>query len=362
MRFAHIADLHLGFRQYNLVECERDFYAVFEATLEEIAHRKPDLLVVAGDLFHYKRIRPGTLRRVKESLSGFVVNSGGARIVGVEGNHDRSAVGAEETWVSVLGADGVMRVLGTQGQPEVLELPEVRIVGIPYAGWREAEMLAQVKEILAGMPRRRTILICHIGVAGTVRAEAGGLPLARFHELLDGLVDYVATGHFHVPFDDGLVFQPGALRPTAVDQPYGGFYWVDWRKPSWEAPAEFVPVTSYCQARMIKSITLDSLADLEVDPALDGAIVQLRFKAMPTRSEVEERLGDVKPLRLTIVSAGRGRKAREASSPGGVTERQVLEGLLPSGQVQVALTLKRMVLDGESDEALLAFLEDCNAD
>ena len=36
MKFAHLADTHLGYRQYGLFEREKDFYEVFEKVIDKI--------------------------------------------------------------------------------------------------------------------------------------------------------------------------------------------------------------------------------------------------------------------------------------------------------------------------------------
>ena len=42
MQFAHLADTHMGYRQYGLVERENDFFEVFEQAIDEIISEKPD--------------------------------------------------------------------------------------------------------------------------------------------------------------------------------------------------------------------------------------------------------------------------------------------------------------------------------
>ncbi|MCS6769176.1 MAG: metallophosphoesterase, partial [Candidatus Caldarchaeum sp.] len=49
---AHLADIHLGYRQYDLVEREEDVYEVFEEAVERIVAEHAKLVLVAGDLFH----------------------------------------------------------------------------------------------------------------------------------------------------------------------------------------------------------------------------------------------------------------------------------------------------------------------
>ena len=44
MKFAHLADTHLGYRQFGLIEREKDFYEVFEKVIDKIIEEKEDIL------------------------------------------------------------------------------------------------------------------------------------------------------------------------------------------------------------------------------------------------------------------------------------------------------------------------------
>src|SRR5882757_4369042 len=61
MRIAHLADLHLGFRAYHRLGAgginarERDVAQAFRNALDSIIASKPDLIVIAGDVFHSVR-------------------------------------------------------------------------------------------------------------------------------------------------------------------------------------------------------------------------------------------------------------------------------------------------------------------
>ena len=44
MKFAHLADTHLGYRQFGLIEREKDFYEVFEKVIDKIGEQRDSLL------------------------------------------------------------------------------------------------------------------------------------------------------------------------------------------------------------------------------------------------------------------------------------------------------------------------------
>src|SRR5260370_18413529 len=94
MKLAHVADLHLGFRQFDRQrpkganQREVDVAEVFKRAVDDLLEQKPDLIVIAGDLFH--SVRPTNaailycfrhLRRLRTGLPT-------TPIVVIAGEHD----------------------------------------------------------------------------------------------------------------------------------------------------------------------------------------------------------------------------------------------------------------------------------
>ena len=61
MRLVHLADLHLGFRQYQRLtpgginQREADVARTFEAAIDRIIELAPEVVLFAGDIFHSVR-------------------------------------------------------------------------------------------------------------------------------------------------------------------------------------------------------------------------------------------------------------------------------------------------------------------
>src|SRR3989441_5792450 len=61
MKLAHLADLHLGFRQFDRQtprggnQREADVAEVFRRAVDDLLVQRPDLIVIAGDVFHSVR-------------------------------------------------------------------------------------------------------------------------------------------------------------------------------------------------------------------------------------------------------------------------------------------------------------------
>lgn len=83
---AHAADIHLGYAQYGLGEREMDIYEAFEELVEAVRKEKPDLLLIAGDLFDSPRPPIRALMRARELLGRLRLS--GVRICHVIGDHE----------------------------------------------------------------------------------------------------------------------------------------------------------------------------------------------------------------------------------------------------------------------------------
>jgi DNA repair exonuclease SbcCD nuclease subunit len=86
MKFAHLADTHLGYRQYGLIEREDDFYNVFNETVEKIIEERVDFVIHSGDLFEMAKPSPNALLVFQEGL--MKIKDAGIPFYAIAGNHD----------------------------------------------------------------------------------------------------------------------------------------------------------------------------------------------------------------------------------------------------------------------------------
>ena len=203
MRIAHLADLHLGFRQYHrqnpngINQREADVANAFRSAVDGILLAQPDAIIVAGDLFH--AVRPTNqaivfafkqFQRLREGLPE-------APIILIAGNHDTprsSETGSilklfEELGVDVV-ADKERRLLYPKLQLSVLAVPH------------EALFAADRPELRPSGDEMFQVLILHGEVEGIFpadrsSAEYGGAHLSE-SDLTGGAWTYVALGHYHV--------------------------------------------------------------------------------------------------------------------------------------------------------------------
>ncbi len=204
VRIAHLADLHLGFRQYyrqtphGINQREADVAQAFRQAMEDVSRAKPDVVVVAGDVFH--SVRPtnpailhafNQLRSLREALPNTTV-------VMVAGDHDTARSTETGSILKLFEAVGGVVVVTREARELVLENLDLSILCVPHAA-------------LAG-PRRtdlaprsdaaHKVLLMHGEVAGGISPESAviefGGAVVELSELHQDLWDYVALGHYHV--------------------------------------------------------------------------------------------------------------------------------------------------------------------
>jgi exonuclease SbcD len=232
MRLFHTSDWHLG---QNLHGQERDFeHASFLAwLLARLAERKPDVLLIAGDIFD--TVNPTV--KAQERLYDFIVNAHEQQplltIVMIAGNHDSgSRIELPAPLMRRLRTHALGRVLwlddGTLDVERLLlplpdasgeiaawclALPFLRPAEVtgPTLGDNYLRGIGQVHELLIAaanlkrQPGQALIAISHAHMAGGSVSEdsersliignAEALPASLFGES----ITYVALGHLHKP-------------------------------------------------------------------------------------------------------------------------------------------------------------------
>lgn len=191
MRVAHLADLHLGFRQYTrqtpdgINQREVDVARAFTRAVDAIVAAQPDLIVVAGDIFHASR-PPNTA--LVHALQQFARLAAVAPTVVVAGNHDSPRSTDVGHILPALASVGVHVVLA---EPTRVVLDDVALWCVPDTG---------VHRHVAWEPdpsARYNVAVVHGEVAGAI----GGAPGCETEwpaSTWDAGWDYVALGHYHV--------------------------------------------------------------------------------------------------------------------------------------------------------------------
>ena len=200
MRLIHISDLHLGFRQYQrqtptgVNQREWDVAMAFKRAIDKIIEVAPDIVLIAGDVFHAVRPTNTAIVHAFQQFSRLKQGLPDAIIVMIAGNHDTpksSEMGCILRLFTPLGIHVVY------GEPERLSFPE-----------RELSILA-VPDALKDHPvldpdpaSKHNVLVIHCELPGILPADAVAQERSTVEITVEEIGaprwNYVALGHYHV--------------------------------------------------------------------------------------------------------------------------------------------------------------------
>ncbi|HSO25002.1 MAG TPA: DNA repair exonuclease [Methanobacteriaceae archaeon] len=229
MKFAHLADTHLGYRQYGLYEREIDFYNIFNNIIDKLIEEQPDFVIHSGDLFEFSRPPTNALLTVQKGL--LALRDAGIPVYAIAGNHDmimrKNALPPQ-----VLFKEMGLKIISPNNPFFIKE--DVFIGGTPYVSKHQATYLTESLKKLEVMSRDydKRILVLHQGIDKYLPFEYE-LELANIPESFN----YYALGHIHARITDdygqGKLAYPGSSEIWKIDelgnyQKNGkGFYLVD---------------------------------------------------------------------------------------------------------------------------------------
>ncbi len=203
MRLAHLADPHLGVRQYHrqtpsgINQREADVARAFRLAVDGVVTARPDVVLIAGDLFHSVRPTNAAIvfafkqfQRLREALPQ-------TPVVLVAGNHDtpRSAeTGSILRLFEELGVDVVV------DEARRLEYPalDLSVLAVPH----HALVGTERPELRPEGGARHRVMVLHGEIEGVLptqrrTVEYGGA-LVGLRELGIEEWSYIALGHYHV--------------------------------------------------------------------------------------------------------------------------------------------------------------------
>lgn len=199
MKIVHLADLHLGFRQFQrltpagLNQRETDVAQAFRNAIDQIIDIKPDVILIAGDVFHAVRpTNPAILHayyhfhRLMEALPGVLV-------VMIPGNHDTPRTSETGSILRLFHNLGVT-VVESEAKSIYFEDRDLHIFAVPHDKVRETKWAPRPDA-------KYNILLLHAELEGTIyRGPLGdrGAPDVTLDDLSTERWDYVALGHYHV--------------------------------------------------------------------------------------------------------------------------------------------------------------------
>lgn len=200
MRLVHLSDLHLGYRQFQrqtaagINQREADVATVFRTAIDKVIELQPDLVVIAGDVFHNVRPPNPAILTAFTQFSRLVRALPDAIIVMVAGNHD--APRSAET-VCILRLFAPLGIHVVDNEPRRLNFPErdLAVLAVP-------DTHAPKPSLDPDPAFKRNVLVMHselrgilpLGPADSERAALQVDPKDIGYERWS----YVAMGEYHI--------------------------------------------------------------------------------------------------------------------------------------------------------------------
>ena len=222
MKIVHCSDLHLGKRFSGNKDYVKkrymDFFNAFATFIDKVEEIKPDVCLIAGDIFDKKEINPDILSKT-EYLFKKLKDNVKKNIIAIEGNHDNSRI-LEESWLEYLQEQNILKVFYYNKDFEeknYLKIDDINFYPVGYPGFMIDEALTKLSEKLN--PQEKNIVIVHTGISGSTNTLPG-LVSTSILDLFKDKTIYIAGGHIHsfttYPKEKPYFFVSGSLEFSNV--------------------------------------------------------------------------------------------------------------------------------------------------
>ena len=197
MKLVHISDLHLGFRQYQrqtergINQREADVASAFRKAIDRIIEIRPDLIVIAGDVFHAVRPTNPAILHAYTQFARLIEMLPDTGIVMIAGNHDTPRT-TETGWI--LRLFGALGITVVEEESKRIRFPQwdLSVLAVPA-------ILPDLPDFQPDPEARHNVLVFHRMLANVNRLGAPDPPGAISLNVIPvEKWDYVAFGHYHV--------------------------------------------------------------------------------------------------------------------------------------------------------------------
>jgi len=334
MKFAHFADIHLGYEQYHQSWRADDFARVFREAVEKAVAEKIDFVIIAGDLFHRSVPNPKAIKDAIETLS--ILKENGIPVFAIEGNHDKTV--REVSIYDLLESLDLLNLLGLRKKRVDGEYVRserigdiylvkgffdgVEIIGDTYrTSWQLSKVLPYLKA-----ESDESILVLHQSIKEVVDVDVEESHELTLNELPEA--SYYAMGHIHTTrvyeYNGKYIVYPGcperydakeaSLTITYKevlnkrDGPRKGFYIVEDFVPRFVEVNARNLVTAYIEAsnaeeaeeRLVEVLNFVGPEDLLLATVVSEASVDVaNLSEVASKKALFARV-DCKPLRKTF--------------------------------------------------------------
>jgi exonuclease SbcD len=200
VRLVHLSDLHLGFRQFQrttptgINQREADVAQSFTRAVDGVIELRPQLVLIAGDVFHTVRPTNPAILHAFAEFSRLKRELPDAIIVVVAGNHDMPR-SSETLCILRLFVPLGIHVVDTE--PRRLSFPDhdLSILAVP-------DLPPGSVPLDPDTAARYNVLVLHGEVEGAIPAHAAHTDRAALTipvaDVSAPAWSYVALGHYHV--------------------------------------------------------------------------------------------------------------------------------------------------------------------
>jgi len=218
VKFAHMADVHLGSWRYPELRLlnQRAFTQAIDTCIQE----KVDFVIIAGDLFDVAMPSVDVLKEAVAELKK--LNDANINCYLIPGSHDYSVTG--RTFIDVLEKGGFCKnvsVIKEGNELELLNEEGIIFAGVP--GKKTNLEIEQIRKLKVGSLDNYTDLL-KIFVFHTTLTESKPMELMKsidLKELPNGF-DYYAAGHLHLVdirnINGSLIVYPGPIFPNNIEE------------------------------------------------------------------------------------------------------------------------------------------------
>lgn len=223
MRLVHLADIHLGFRQYQrqtplgINQREADVAISLRRVIDKVIELAPELVLVAGDVFHTVRPPNPAILHAYLEFTRLVKMLPDSRVVMVAGNHDTPLTAETSSILKLFTSLGIT-VVERDAKRISIEEHDLSILAVP-------DLPNRVPELEPDPAARYNVLLLHGEIEGVIpqygeRLDRAPMKIAR-RDLHAESWDYVALGHYHVYRQiEPNAFYSGSLDYTSTN-PWG---------------------------------------------------------------------------------------------------------------------------------------------
>jgi exonuclease SbcD len=283
LKIAHLADLHLGYRAYHRVNArggnvrESDVADAFRQAVNRMVELRPDLVLVAGDVFHTVRPSNSAIADAFRQFSLLADRLPDVPIVMIAGNHDSPRSADTGNILNLFREIDGVRVVCDECRS--IRLPEIdtSILCLPHVSLSTGEEVPMEPD----SGSKHNVLMLH----GTIEGESADQKLRYISEYGGAVIpegkidpaqwDYVALGHYHLCQDlaPNMWYSGGLERTSAniwFERDEKGFLMYGTKT----GRAEFEPVNTRAMVDLPK-IEAGGLGAEELDETIRASVERI---------------------------------------------------------------------------------------